>query len=135
MDEEEEQGEEEWGGAPAEVPAPRENPLLLGHEAAEEALIQAHHSGRLPHAWLIGGPRGIGKATLAFRFARFLFAEGRGGGLFAAAPKSLALPPEDPVFRRVAGGGHAREPRADHDDVAVLAAHGLPHPPVGIRRR
>jgi len=107
MDEEEEQGEEELGGAMAEVPTPRENPLLLGHEAAEEALLQAHRSGRLPHAWLIGGPRGIGKATLAFRFARFLFAEGRGGSLFAAAPRSLALPPEDPVFRRVAGGGHA----------------------------
>jgi DNA polymerase-3 subunit delta' len=90
------------------VATPRENPVLLGHAPAEAALLQAYGSGRLPHAWLICGPRGIGKATLAFRFARFLFAEGSaGGGLFAAAPSSLAVEPGDPVFRRVASGGHA----------------------------
>jgi DNA polymerase-3 subunit delta' len=101
--------EEEAGGAAAEVPAPRENPLLLGHAAAEEKLLQAYRSGRLPHAWLISGPRGIGKATLAFRFARFIFARGMNrGGLFAApAPPvdSLDLPPDHPVFRKVASGG------------------------------
>ncbi len=106
-EDEEEGGEAEGGlGEPAGVPAPRENPALLGHEAAEAALLQAYRSGRLPHAWLLTGPRGIGKATLAFRFARFLFAQG-GGGLFAAPPTSLAVTPEHPVFRRVASGGHA----------------------------
>jgi DNA polymerase-3 subunit delta' len=53
----------------------------------------------------------VGKATLAFRFARFLLsqsAEPSAGGLFApAVPASLALPPEHPVFRRVASSGHA----------------------------
>jgi DNA polymerase III subunit delta' len=110
MDEIEEFDEERAEGAAAEaVPilAPRENPLLLGHAAAETALLQAYASGRLPHAWLVTGPRGIGKATLAFRFARFLFAESGAAALFAAPPASLALPPEHPVFRRVASGGLA----------------------------
>src|SRR5260221_1830925 len=95
-------------GEPQPVVPPRDNPLLLGHEAAETALLQAYRSGRLPHAWLLSGPRGIGKATLAFRFARFLFAEGAAApGLFAAPPASLAVAPEHPGFRRVASGGHA----------------------------
>lgn len=69
---------------------PRLNPNLVGHGAAERLLLDSVNGGRLAHAWLITGPRGIGKATLAFRFARFLLAggaEGGGaGGLFGAAP-------------------------------------------------
>ena len=97
--------------------APRENPELLGHREAEGILADAFGSGRLAHAWLISGPQGIGKATLAYRFARFVFAGDGGGGAGAgpelcggdggAAPESpLYLAPEHPVFRRVAGGGH-----------------------------
>ena len=92
------------------VPAPRENPGLSGHDVAEQALLKAFTSGRLPHGLLITGRHGIGKATLAYRFARFLLSQGAesGGGLFAPAlPTSLALPPEHPVFRRVASNGHA----------------------------
>ena len=99
---------QEPGGEPQAVSPPRENPLLLGHGAAEEVLLQAYCSGRLPHAWLLSGPRGIGKATLAFRFARFVFAQAAAGaGLFAPAAHSLAIEPGHPVFRRVASGGHA----------------------------
>jgi len=87
------------------VPEPRANPDLVGHAAAERTLLRAWTSGRLPHAWLIAGPRGIGKATLAFRFARFVLAGG-GGGLFGA-PDDLFVEPADPVARRVASGGHA----------------------------
>ncbi len=76
---------------------PRENPDLFGHEAAERAIGEAFASGRLHHAWLISGPEGIGKATLAFRFARRLLA--------GAGP--LAMSPSHPVFRRVAAGSHA----------------------------
>jgi DNA polymerase-3 subunit delta' len=84
-----------------EWPAPRANPALLGQEAAEAELLTAFTSGRLPHAWLIGGQRGVGKATLAFRFARFLFAsEDRKTG-------SLDIPETLPVFRRVCSGGHS----------------------------
>ena len=49
----------------------------------------------------------MGKATLAYRFARFLFAQNQASGLFAAAPTSLAVAPDHPAFRRVASGGHA----------------------------
>ena len=95
-------------------PRPRENPYLAGHEEAEQTLLQAYNSGRLPHAWLITGPAGIGKATLAFRFSRFVLAQGHGeGGLFDAAsstPESLAVAESDPVFRRVGGWEPAQEP-------------------------
>ena len=47
---------------------------LFGHAEAEQALLDAYRSGRMPHAWLIGGPPGIGKATLAYRMARFVLA-------------------------------------------------------------
>jgi DNA polymerase-3 subunit delta' len=92
-------------------PHPRKNSHLAGHGEAEQTLLQAYNSGRLPHAWLITGPAGIGKATLAFRFARFVLARANGeGGLFAAAPSppdSLSVVESDPVFQRVASGGHA----------------------------
>jgi DNA polymerase-3 subunit delta' len=87
--------------------APRANPDLFGHEAAEATLLQAWAGGRLPHGWLIGGPRGVGKATLAFRFARFVLAGGGAPDMFGAAPRSLAIDPGSPVFHRVASGGHA----------------------------
>lgn len=82
------------------APDPRANPLLLGHERAEATLSGALRSGRMHHAWLMTGPGGIGKATLAFRFARRLLA-----GI--PAEPTLALDPADRVFRRVAAGTHA----------------------------
>ncbi|HEX4186067.1 MAG TPA: DNA polymerase III subunit delta', partial [Stellaceae bacterium] len=60
----------------ATVPAPRANRDLVGHDSAERELRQLVETGRLPHAILLSGPRGIGKATLAFRFARFLLVDG-----------------------------------------------------------
>lgn len=90
------------------LPPPAANPELLNQEAAEEVLLRAYNSGRLPHAWMLTGARGIGKATLAHRFARFLFAqqEEEGGGLFGEAlePASLYLDSEHPVFRRAVAG-------------------------------
>ena len=81
---------------------PRENPDLLGHEDAERELRQLALAGRLPHAILLCGPRGIGKATLAFRLARFLLAGAADNG-----DEGLAVNPESSVLRRVASGGHA----------------------------
>ncbi len=81
-------------------PSPRANPLLLGHEATEAMLAEAIRAGRLHHAWLITGPEGIGKATLAFRFARRLLAGG-------SPADDLALPDRHPTFRRVAAASHA----------------------------
>lgn len=82
------------------APDPRANPILLGHAAAEAMLLEAIRANRLHHAWLITGPDGVGKATLAYRFARFLLS-GR------PVTDSLALDPSHPTFRRVAAGSHA----------------------------
>ncbi len=89
---------------------PRANPLLIGQDEAVARLNSFQRSGRLPHALILAGPRGIGKATLAFRFARALLAEGgaNAGGLFGAVapPADFAIDPSHPVFRHVASGGH-----------------------------
>ena len=79
--------------------APRQNPRLLGHQAAVRALHGAAVGGRLHHAWLIGGPPGIGKATLAYRFARWLLA---GGGA-----ADLSVPETLPAVRRFNANTHA----------------------------
>jgi DNA polymerase-3 subunit delta' len=83
------------------APEPRANPLLLGHTDAETTILDAIQAGRMHHAWLITGPEGVGKATLAYRFARRLLAGKPASG------ESLALDPASPVFRRVAAGSHA----------------------------
>ncbi len=89
---------------------PRRNPDLYGHEAAETTVVSAWEAGRFPHAWLICGPQGIGKATLAYRIARWVLAGGQadqGGGMFGDAPRSLYMPPEAGTFRRIVSGGHS----------------------------
>jgi DNA polymerase III subunit delta' len=97
--------------AASAAPAPRANPDLVGHQAAEAALCRLFAAGRLPHALLICGPRGIGKATLAFRLARYILARGGGegaaAGLFGDEAAGLAVAPDSGTFRRVASGGHA----------------------------
>ena len=54
------------------VPEPAENPRLVGHETAVSMLAHAYRSGKLPHALILAGPPGIGKATLAFHLAHHL---------------------------------------------------------------
>ncbi|MDA5193852.1 DNA polymerase III subunit delta' [Alphaproteobacteria bacterium LMG 31809] len=93
---------------------PQKSSDLLGHYEAETSFLSAHASGRLHHAWLISGPRGVGKATLAFRMARFLLANppvDADGGLFGdilppTLPTNLDLSPDHPVFQRIAAGSH-----------------------------
>ena len=87
-----------------EIPHPRAAMALYGHAEAERAFLDAYR-GRMPHAWLIGGPRGIGKATLAYRMARFVFAHPDPGTTHGAT--SLALPAHHPAVRRVAAQGHS----------------------------
>jgi DNA polymerase III subunit delta' len=86
------------------LPRPRDTTVLFGHDAAERAFLGAWHSGRLPHAWLIGGEPGIGKATLAYRIARFVLAHPDPSRLPADA--TLALDPEHRTVRRIAAGAH-----------------------------
>lgn len=96
-------GEEDQAGNP---PAPRETAVLFGHEAAEHAFLAAYRCGRIPHAWLIGGEAGIGKATLAYRIARFVLAYPDPSHPDVIAASSLALDPAHPAARRVAGNAH-----------------------------
>jgi DNA polymerase III subunit delta' len=85
---------------------PRETNVLFGHREAELALLNAYRSGRIPHAWLIGGAQGIGKATLAYRMARFVLAHRNAGAAGVQRAETLQLDPADPVARHVAAGAH-----------------------------
>jgi len=89
------------------VPHPRETLTLHGHVEAEHAFLDAYRGGRMPHAWLIGGARGIGKATLAYRMARFVFAHPEPAIPAVQNAESLALPADNPAVRRVAAQGHS----------------------------
>src|SRR5436305_6812227 len=91
-----------------EVPHPRETLSLYGHVEAEQAFLDAYRGGRMAHAWLIGGVGigGIGKATLAYRMARFVFAHPEPAAPGVAQASSLALPADHPVTRRIAAQGH-----------------------------
>lgn len=91
---------------------PRHTPVVRGHQAAEQAFLSAYNSRRLHHAWLLSGPRGVGKATLAYRVARFLVSRdgGAADSLFAeevhAQCDRLDVDVDSPVFQRIAAGGH-----------------------------
>jgi DNA polymerase III subunit delta' len=89
-----------------EPPRPRETTVLFGHAEAEQALLEAYRSGRIPHAWLIGGPSGIGKATLAYRMARFVLANPDPKAPAVRKAMSLTLPDNDRTLRRIAAQGH-----------------------------
>ncbi|GER08183.1 DNA polymerase III subunit delta' [Iodidimonas muriae] len=105
---------------------PRLTEHLVGHEQAERAFLDAFASRRMHHAWLITGPKGVGKATLAWRIARYLLRESQkqtgqaqqqamGPSLFGddepikesqEPAQSLEMAAEDPLFQRIAKGGH-----------------------------
>src|SRR5580704_7211356 len=89
----------------SETPHPRTTAVLFGHAGAEAALLAAYRSGRIPHAFLIAGPKGIGKATLAYRLARFVLAHPDPMAPQVAAATSLAVAPDHPVARRIAAQG------------------------------
>ncbi len=84
-----------------EAPHPREAARLFGHAEAEAELLQAYASRRLPQAFLIGGPAGVGKATMAWRFARFLLANPDPAGAL-----SLDVPTDHPVARQISALSH-----------------------------
>jgi DNA polymerase III subunit delta' len=85
------------------VPEPSENPFLIGHEEAAGVIASAYRAGKLPHALLLAGPQGIGKATLAFHLAYHLLKNPAP----ASAPATLTKPdPASPLFRQIAMGAH-----------------------------
>ncbi|MCB1386280.1 MAG: DNA polymerase III subunit delta' [Nitratireductor sp.] len=83
------------------VPEPYETRRLTGHAAVAGFLANAHAAGRLHHAWLLSGPRGIGKATLAYRFACHLLRHPDGAG----AP-ALLDGIDDAIASRIANRSH-----------------------------
>ncbi len=89
------------------IAPPRATTALFGHAEAEATLLGAYRSGRIPHAWLIGGERGIGKATLAYRMARFVLAHPDPAALAVQKATTLAVELDHPVARRVAGQAHS----------------------------
>ena len=82
---------------------PKNNIFLTGQEAAEKALLDAYNSNKLHNSWLISGVKGIGKATLAYRFARFLLDEKR--RVFSPA-SSLATDPGSPSNTLITSNSH-----------------------------
>lgn len=89
-----------------DAPHPRETAHLIGHKAAEQTLLDAYRSGRMHHAWIVGGEEGIGKATLAYRLARFMFAHPDPAAPSVAAAKDLTVDPSVPSARRLAQQAH-----------------------------
>ncbi|MCP5073812.1 MAG: DNA polymerase III subunit delta' [Rhodobacteraceae bacterium] len=97
----------------ANAPHPRETMQLLGQPQAEAMFLQAFNSGRLHHAWMISGPAGIGKATLAWRIARFLLCQPSddAGGFLGETPEtpdSLDTGSDHPAVRRSISLGEPR---------------------------
>ncbi|MEM7427414.1 MAG: DNA polymerase III subunit delta' [Pseudomonadota bacterium] len=90
----------------AEPLHPRLSTRLIGQQAAEKHLLEAYLSGKMHHAWILGGPPGIGKATLAYRMAKFVLANPDPQAMLVP-PDSLEVDPDDPVARRVVAQGHA----------------------------
>ena len=85
------------------IPDPLENRALFGHDATLDLMAARYASGKMHHAWLLSGPRGIGKATLASRFAGHVFRHPDA----PQAPQHYVKPPaNDPVEAQLARGAH-----------------------------
>lgn len=90
----------------AGVTHPRETYAFTGHQTAEKTLVDAFAGARMHHAWMISGPKGVGKATLAYRFARHVLGASRSGA------RPLDVDRDEPIARRIASRSHG--------DVCVL---------------
>ena len=88
------------------LPLPREQGALFGHADAAARLHEAYRSGRMHHAWLISGPKGIGKATLAFRFARFALSNPDPERAPAIGDDGPLMPVDARIDAQVATGAH-----------------------------
>ena len=89
-----------------EETAPHRAASLFGHAEAEAMLLAAYRSAKPPHAFLLMGPKGIGKATLAYRMARYVLAHPDADTSEVKATKSLAVDPVHPAARRMAAKAH-----------------------------
>lgn len=83
--------------------APKDNTYLLGHDEQERFVLNAWREHKLHQSLLISGPKGIGKATFAYRVARFLLSADESK---AESYKSLEVSPEGNVFCQISSGSH-----------------------------
>ena len=90
----------------AGAPHPRHVYSLIGHERAEAEMLSAYREGRLAHAWLIAGKEGIGKATLAWAFARFVLANPDPAAKAVREALDLHVEPSHSAARLLAGLAH-----------------------------
>ena len=86
---------------------PRFQTRLIGHESAEDHLLTAYRTGKLHHAWMFTGPQGIGKATLAYRFAKFLFANPDPSSPTVDSATDLSIDSDNISAKRVMARGHS----------------------------
>lgn len=76
---------------------------LLGHDAQSAALMEAARSDRLHHAWLLAGPKGLGKASFARASALRLLAEAAGP---APDGSGIDVSEDHPIAHLFAAGSH-----------------------------
>ena len=84
------------------APHPRETTRMVGQGAALDNVSRALRSRRPPQAWLLCGPPGVGKATLAYRIARYLLAFGSTD----QGPEDLSVLASNPAAVQVSAGSH-----------------------------
>jgi len=93
---------------------PSEALAVIGHQNAEDLFVDAINEGRLHHAWMVTGPKGIGKATFAWRLAKYLLCspiKEEGASLFGDAPEviqNLDIDADNPILRRIHAGSEGR---------------------------
>jgi len=94
--------------------SPNQSSFFLGHDDVEKDVLDLWHSGRMPHAVIFNGLKGVGKATFAYRLARFILREsardssamGLFGGEESVQAETMDIPMDDPIYNKVASGGH-----------------------------
>ena len=92
------------------APHPSEATTIFGQDSAQQQFLNAFDRGRLHHAWLLSGPRGVGKATLVWKIAKFLLTTPNApaqDGLFGAMIQhvsNLETPPDHPTLPRILAG-------------------------------
>lgn len=88
------------------APHPRDNQNLIGHHAQEEAFLDAYKQGRFPHAWILAGAEGIGKASFAYRAAAFVLTYPDPQVQEVQQATSLSVPPHSKALHLIRAQGH-----------------------------
>jgi DNA polymerase-3 subunit delta' len=84
------------------LPHPREVYELIGQDEALARAARTIRSGRPPQGLMLAGPAGIGKATLAYRMARYVLRHGASSD----GPADLSVPRSDIVARQIEAQAH-----------------------------